>query len=48
MLWQLIRSPWKEATDPMFRPLFGLIALLITVGGIVYRRIEKWSLLDSC
>ena len=33
--------------QPEFRPIFGSVLVVLTVGTLVFRRLEGWSLLDS-
>jgi voltage-gated potassium channel len=43
----VFRDFFATLLQPEFRPIFGSVVIVLTVGTLVFRRLEGWSLLDS-
>lgn len=41
------RSYLRLLIGPEFRPIFGMVAITLTVGTVFYSLVEKWSVLDA-
>ena len=47
VLRQLLKGLRHVTADAEFRALLGLLAILLVIGTLFYRRIEGWTLLDA-
>ena len=43
----VFRDFFATLLQPEFRPIFGSVVIVLTVGTLVFRGLEGWSLLDS-
>ncbi len=43
----VFRDFFATLLQPEFRPIFGSVLIVLTVGTLVFRALEGWSLLDS-
>jgi hypothetical protein len=43
----VFRDFFATLLQPEFRPIFGSVVIVLTVGTLVFRRLEGWSVIDS-